>query len=132
MIEPRDITILVVEDERALNNAITHKLEMNAFKVVSARSVNQAFGYLREGPVIDAVWLDHYLFGPQSGLDLVIKLRNSKSWINLPILLVSNTVSPEKVQTYLKLGIYKYYAKVDNRLETIVGDINTLFVGSAA
>jgi DNA-binding response OmpR family regulator len=129
---PRDKTILVVEDERALNYAITHKLEMNGFKVVSARSVNQALGCLQEGTAIDAVWLDHYLFGPQSGLDLITSLRNSKSWRSLPVLLVSNTVSPEKVQTYLKLGAYKYYAKVDNRLETIVGDIKSLLVGSTA
>jgi DNA-binding NtrC family response regulator len=125
-------TILVVEDERALNNAIRHKLESDGFKVVTARAASEALGYLQEGAKIDAVWLDHYLFGVQSGLDLVMNMNKIKAWEKLPVFVVSNTVSPEKVKTYLRLGAYKYYAKVDNRLETIVGDIKTLLIGSPA
>jgi DNA-binding response OmpR family regulator len=54
-------TILIVEDERPLANAIKIKLELNGFETVTARSVAQALDYLENINEINAIWLDHYL-----------------------------------------------------------------------
>ena len=119
-----DKTILVVEDERPLADAIKIKLGKSGLTVVTARTVEQALRYLEEEVKIDAIWLDHYLLGQENGLDLVAKIKADDSeYKNLPIFVVSNTASPEKVQAYLRLGVNKYYTKADNRLEQIIGDI---------
>ena len=121
-------TILVVEDEQPLINAINAKLQKSGFTVVSARAVKQAFDFLEEGVSIDAIWLDHYLFGKENGLDLVAKMKEEGSiWKNIPIFVVSNTASPDKVNSYLRLGVNKYYTKADYRLEDIIKDINAYF-----
>jgi len=121
-------TILILEDEQPLLEVIQDKIEGEGFLTVSARSVDQALDYLKNGVKIDAVWLDHYVFGKESGLDFVTTLKKEGSlWKHLPIFVVSNTVSPEKVQTYIKLGVQKCYAKVDFRLDTIVDDIKEFF-----
>ncbi len=121
-------TILVIEDERPLVEAIKIKLEKTGFTVVTGRSVEQAVGYLEEGVKIDAVWLDHYLFGKESGLDFVAKVKeDSSKYKNIPIFVVSNTATPDKVQGYLRLGVNKYYTKADNRLENIINDIKEYF-----
>ena len=118
------IPILVVEDERPLLEAIRLKLEKNGFDVVSARTIEQARGYLEDIPNIRAVWLDHYLLGKESGLDFVTSCKEENSpHINLPIFLVSNTASADKVQTYMKLGVNKYYVKAERRLDDIITDI---------
>ena len=118
--------ILVLEDETPLLNAIKKKLEVYGCTVVSARSVEQGLNYLEELDHIDAVWLDHYLLGKEDGLDFVGKLKDTKSkWKNIPVFVVSNTASQDKVQTYLKLGVEKYYTKADYRLEQIIEDIST-------
>lgn len=117
-------TVLVVEDERPLAEAIKTKLVKTGFDVVSARTVVQALQYLEEGVKIDAIWLDHYLLGSENGLDFVTKTKDEKSkWKNIPIFVVSNTVSQDKVQAYLKLGAEKYYTKSNFRLEQIINDI---------
>jgi DNA-binding response OmpR family regulator len=117
------MTILILEDETALQSAIKSKLETEGFEVVAARTVNQALDYLTEGMNIDGVWLDHYLFGKESGLDFVAKLKNNPVWKSLPVFMVSNSASPDTIKSYLDLGVLKYYNKVDYRLDRIVKDI---------
>lgn len=117
-------TILILEDEKPLAEVVKAKFETEGFSVVTAKSVIQALGYLKSEVKIDAVWLDHYLYGKENGLDFMAKIQqNGSAWKNLPVFLISNTASPEKVQSYLKLGIKKYYTKVDFRLDQIVADI---------
>lgn len=121
---PQQKTILILEDEKPLYEVIKSKFELEGLSVVTARSVTQALDYLENGVKIDLVWLDHYLFGKENGLDFVAKLkRRGSTWKNLPIFVVSNTVAPEKVKVYLKLGVEKCYTKVDFRLDRIISDI---------
>ena len=117
-------TILVLEDEQPLLAVIRAKLESYGFSVVTARAVKQALNYLEDKVVVDAIWLDHYLLGKENGLDFVTRLKqDGGKWKQIPIFVVSNTGGPDKVRSYLRLGINKYYTKVDYRLDQIVTDI---------
>lgn len=115
--------ILVVEDEKPLQEAIKIKLEKNDFDVVTARSVEQALNLMNDLSKIDVVWLDHYLLGQEDGLDFVAKIKNSEKWKGIPIFVVSNTATADKVRAYLELGVEKYYTKSDYRLDDIIGEI---------
>lgn len=124
-------TVMVIEDEKPLVEAIRTKLEKNGFTVVTGRSVKQALEFLEEGVKIDAIWLDHYLLGLENGLDLMAKMKEEKSkYKKIPIFVVSNTATPDKIQSYLRLGANKYYTKADNRLEDIIRDINDYLADS--
>lgn len=117
-------TALVIEDERPLLEAIKKKLQLAGAEVVSARSVDQALTYLQDLGRVDVVWLDHYLLGKENGLDFVTKVKSANSqWKSIPIFVVSNTASPDKIQSYLKFGVNRYYAKSNYRLDTIISDI---------
>jgi len=116
-------TILVVEDDKSLQDAIRIKLEKNGFFVITARTVVQAYDYLKEISKINVVWLDHYLLGEESGLDLVVKIKGNKKFKKIPIFVVSNTAGAEKIKSYINLGIHKYYTKSDCRLDNIISDI---------
>lgn len=118
--------ILVLEDEIPLQNAIKLKLTKNGFDVVTARNVEQAMNHLLDIPKIDIIWVDHYLLGEETGFDFVVKLKSSDKWKNIPIFVVSNTASEDKVKSYLALGVHKYYAKSDFRLDTIISEINSI------
>ena len=119
----KDPVILVLEDEQPLLEVIKKKLELRGFSVVTARSVEQALEYLGTMPEVGAIWLDHYLLGKEDGLDFISRLKNSKQAKHIPIFVVSNTASPEKMQSYLHLGVAKYYTKADYRLDQIIADI---------
>lgn len=114
-------TVLVLEDERPILDAIKIKLENNGFAVLTAQSVAEALDYIENLKSIDAIWLDHYLLGREDGLDFVenIKKRDGK-WKDIPIFVVSNTAGPDKVRSYMELGIDKYYIKAEHRLDEII------------
>jgi DNA-binding response OmpR family regulator len=116
-------TIMVVEDEQPLLEAIKIKLQKTGFEVVTARTVTQAVNFLNDIKKIDVIWLDHYLLGKENGLDFVAKVKNNETWKKIPIFVVSNTATADKVKTYLKLGVTKYFTKSDYRLDEIISDI---------
>jgi two-component system, chemotaxis family, chemotaxis protein CheY len=113
-------TIMVVEDENLLLQAITKKLKLSNMDVLSCSSGQQALDYLdniEELP--DAVWLDYYL-KDMNGLAFMQKLKENPKWENIPVLVVSNSASPDKVNTMLGLGAKKYILKAEYRLDQII------------
>lgn len=115
--------ILIVEDEQPLSKAIQSSLEKNGFQVLTARTVEGALNHLKEDGVVDAIWLDHYLIGKENGLDFVTRIKKEEAWKNIPVFLVSNTASEDKVFSYERLGVYKHYIKAEHRLDEIISDI---------
>jgi DNA-binding response OmpR family regulator len=124
-------TLLLIEDERPLVEAIELKLKKYNFDIVTARTCEQAIGYLDDVKKIDAVWLDHYLLGEATGLDFIEEVKNKAKWKRIPIFVVSNTGSSSKRRVYLRLGAVKYYVKSDHRLEAIVKDIEKYLNGKS-
>ncbi|HLD96420.1 MAG TPA: response regulator [Patescibacteria group bacterium] len=120
---PDKKVILVIEDEAPLLEAIKRKLELGGSSVLTATTTEQALSYLQDEKRIDLIWLDHYIFGKEPGLLFVAELKNSPKWKSIPIFVVSNAAGAEKKQAYLSLGVDKYYAKVDYRLDQLVKDI---------
>jgi DNA-binding response OmpR family regulator len=122
----RNKTILLIEDERPLVNVIETKLKKVGFDVVTARTIDQALGYMEDINTIDAVWLDHYLLGEKTGLDFIARLKGPMSkWAQVPIFVVSNTASEGNLRSYIRLGATKYFVKAEHRLEEITQDIKS-------
>lgn len=144
---PQKRAILVIEDERALLEVVNQRLEKKGFEVIAARSVEevfnatldendlgiisassiqQALAYLEDLEKIDAVWLDHNLLGKENGLDFVKKLKaNGGHWEHIPIFVISNTEGAGTIESYVELGVSKYYIKSNHKLDDIIADINT-------
>lgn len=117
-------SILVVEDEQPLQDAVRSKLEAEGFDVVSARTVEQAISAVDETDHLDAIWLDHYLLGKKNGLDFVVSLKHRGGRdADIPIFLVSNTASQDKVNSYRRLGVRKLYTKANHALAEIIEDL---------
>jgi two-component system, chemotaxis family, chemotaxis protein CheY len=113
-------TIMVVEDETLLLQAITKKLKLSNLDVVSCASGQQAIDYLNGMDQLpDAVWLDYYL-KDMNGLAFMQALKENPKWAHIPVLVVSNSASPEKVTNMLALGVRKYILKAEYRLDEII------------
>lgn len=118
--------ILIIEDERPLLEAIKLKLEKSNFEVVTACTISQAEDYISNFVKVDAIWLDHYLVGKATGLDFIAwcKEENNAKCVNIPIFVVSNTASSDKVTTYMTLGAKKYFIKSNHKLNEIIDEIS--------
>ncbi|MFH1425980.1 MAG: response regulator [Candidatus Kerfeldbacteria bacterium] len=114
-------TILVVEDDQSLQRAIQAKLELNGFTVKTANTVSIAMEQMSDE--INAVWLDHYLPGGTDGLNFIEQMRERPDWKDIPVYVVSNSSSSEKVSEYKSMGVKNYYTKANFRLDEIVADI---------
>lgn len=122
-------SIMVVEDEELLLQAITKKLKNSGMKVVSCTSAKQAFDYLKEMPQLpDAIWLDYYL-REMNGIDFMQEIKNHETWTKIPVIVVSNSANQEKVHNMLALGAKKYLLKANYRLEQIVEVIKEIISG---
>lgn len=138
-------TILVIEDERPLLDVVNTRLTKRGFSVLTARSVDQVFDktldkngigimtatsikqaldHLEKLENIDAIWLDHNLLGKETGVDFVRKLKaNGKRWKNIPVFVISNTENEKTIQSYVTLGISKYFVKSNHKLDKIIEEI---------
>ena len=113
-------TIMVVEDETLLLQAITKKLKLSGLDVISCASGQQAVDYLESlDELPDAVWLDYYL-KDMNGLAFMQSLKGNPKWTDIPVVVVSNSASPEKVHNMLALGAKKYILKAEYRLDEII------------
>lgn len=116
-------TIMVVEDETLLLQAITKKIKLSNMDVLSCSSGQQAIDYLNNLEELpDAVWLDYYL-KDMNGLAFMQQLKANPKWADIPVLVVSNSASPDKVNTMLGLGAKKYILKAEYRLDEIINMI---------
>lgn len=112
---------MVIEDEEILLHAITSKLKKVGMETVSCTKVEQALDYLEELETLpSAIWLDYYLKGDMNGLDFLIHIKKNEKWKKIPVIIVSNTASEQKVKKMLALGADKYLLKAENRLEEII------------
>jgi len=117
---------MVVEDEDLLLQAITKKIKISNMDVLSCSSGAQALDYLNNMEALpDAVWLDYYL-KDMNGLAFMEELKSKPQWASIPVLVVSNSASPDKVSHMLALGVKKYILKAEYRLDEIIDMIRQL------
>jgi CheY-like chemotaxis protein len=116
-------TIMVVEDEGLLLQAITKKLKLSNMDVLSCASGQQAIDYLDNLDALpSAIWLDYYL-KDMNGLAFMQELKANPEWADIPVVVVSNSASPDKVHNMLALGAKKYILKAEYRLDEIIAMI---------
>lgn len=112
--------VMVVEDEELLLKAISKKLELNGIGVLSFSGGQQALDYLNTSEELpDAIWLDYYL-KDINGLEFMHRIKENPKWANIPVIVVSNSASAEKVDNMLALGAAKYLLKAQYRLDQII------------
>lgn len=114
-------TILVVEDEEPLQEAIQVKLKATGkYRILAAYSAEEAFDILAAEKTLPAlVWLDLLLPG-MGGFQFLQKLRSAPQWKNLPVMVVSVSNSLEKIHGAFDLNVIDYIVKSHQSLEDIV------------
>jgi CheY-like chemotaxis protein len=118
-------TVMVIEDETLLLQAISKKLKLSNLDVLSCASGQQALDYLANlDELPDAIWLDFYL-KDMNGLSFMQHLNTNKLWKRIPVFVVSNSASIDKVHSMMGLGAKRYILKAEYRLDQIIEMICT-------
>ncbi len=105
----RPRTVLVVEDDELVRDAMTRILVQEGYLVLTAPTGHDAIALVRE-PLspIDVVLLDVHL-PDVSGIDLCARIRETHP--DLPVVVCTGEAGPDEAAELFRLGIRRYFCK---------------------
>lgn len=113
-------TILLLEDDSALNRAIVLKLEQKGHSVISTIRAEEALEVLNtQHPTIDIVWLDLLLPG-MNGIEFLFEVRKNPDYKDIKVVICSVSGREESKSIARELGVSDYLVKSDYELESLV------------
>ncbi|HAS84816.1 MAG TPA: hypothetical protein DCS23_01935 [Candidatus Yonathbacteria bacterium] len=112
-------TILLLEDDVALNRAIVLKLEQKGHHVISTLRAEDALEVLKlQHPSIDVVWLDLLLPG-MNGMEFLAEVRKNPDYKDIKVVICSVSGREESKVIAREIGVSDYLVKSDYELETL-------------
>jgi CheY-like chemotaxis protein len=116
-----DNLVLLIEDEVALQEAATLKLERAGLRCVAVSTAEDGLLFLeQEQPGL--IWLDLLLPG-MGGFAFLQRLREHQTWKEIPVMIVSVSAGPEKIHRAFELNVVDYLVKSEYKLSDIVGRV---------
>lgn len=118
--------VAVVEDEEMLRFAIKKKMENNGIETLEFSTAASALESLKNQDYLpDLIWLDYYL-EDMNGIEFMNRLKEDQRLSKIPVVVVSNSASDEKVSAMVALGIKKYFLKADHKLEEMIDEVKRI------
>ncbi|OGD31836.1 hypothetical protein A3C91_00220 [Candidatus Azambacteria bacterium RIFCSPHIGHO2_02_FULL_52_12] len=118
-------TILVVEDEAPLQEAISFQLEKSDVRVLAASSAEEALKILEGGERPALIWLDLLMPG-MGGFAFLEKLRASEKFRDVPVAIVSVSASQEKIRRAFELNVVDYLVKSQYKISDLADRVVAL------
>jgi DNA-binding response OmpR family regulator len=113
--------ILLVEDELFMVKALRRKLESEGFKVLTAKTGREGLE-VAFGQHPDFILLD-LIIPEMDGMAVLTKLREDEWGRDVPVVILTNLYSPEKVKEGNKLGVKDFLIKTDCSINDITKKI---------
>jgi two-component system, OmpR family, phosphate regulon response regulator PhoB len=114
-------TILVVDDDPALQRLVVALLKRAGMDAFSAMNAMEAAEHLKQGAKPDLMVLD--LMMPEiSGIEFLHDLRLQSEYDYLPVIILSALADPEKIREGLDAGADRYLTKpylANNLVKTV-------------
>lgn len=113
--------ILIIEDDVILFQAYKEMFNPDSFNVINAITANQGLALIQsEKP--DLIILDIMLPGGTNGFDILEKIEHNPETKKIPVIILTNLDSEEKVAT--TIGAKKYLIKANSTKDQIVNAVN--------
>lgn len=118
-------TILIIEDESALQKTLGEVLSQQGYKVLPA--LNGEVGLkLAQSEKPDLILLDLIL--PKiHGFDVLKKIKDNPETKEIPVIVLTNLESIEDIKKAIELGATTYLVKANYSLEELTIKINQVF-----
>jgi len=124
MSEQEKKKILIIEDDRSLQNALVEIIQQEGFETESAFDGEEGLAKIRSfGP--DLVLLD-IILPKKDGFDLLSEIKKDEALKNIPVLVLTNLEEVNNIQKALDLGANSYLVKSDFSLKDIVEKVRAI------
>lgn len=114
-------TILIIEDERPLGEAIKMKLEKRGYNVIHVTLAEDGMELLKKQPV-DLIWLDLRLPG-MDGLKFLELIRKDEKMKDNKVVIVSVSGTFDTKERAAELGAIDYIMKSEYKLDEIIARV---------
>lgn len=116
--------VLVIEDDKYLQNLFIHKLIASGLKVESAVDAEDAFKILEKWKP-DVILLD-LILPDVDGFGILERLKKDERFAPIPVIVLSNLGEQKDIDRALHLGAQEFMIKVNFNLEEIVTHIQSV------
>jgi len=111
-------SVLIVEDEGAMQRALKNKLENAGYTVVTADDGAEALEQMRS-TIPNLVLLD--LIMPKlDGISVLREAKNDEQIKNIPVIILTNLSSGDKVAEAMQLGTFDFLVKANYSLDDVL------------
>ncbi len=113
--------ILIIEDEKAISSVLQKKLEESGFEAITATDGETGLETaLNSDP--DLILLD-LIMPKMDGMTLLEKYNQQIQGKKVPVIILSNLDSAEKIEESKRRGVYDYLVKTNWSLDDVVRKI---------
>lgn len=109
--------ILIIEDEKALREALKSYLEEDGFEIEVAADGEVGISLIRENK-FDLAILD-IILPKKDGFKILEEIKEDEKIQKIPIIVLTNLESIEDIQKAFEKGITNYLVKSDHSLEEV-------------
>ncbi len=121
MSEPEKKKILVIEDDRSLQNALVEIISQEGFESESALDGEEGLAKIKTFKP-DLILLD-IILPKKDGFEVLSEIKKDEALKNTPVLILTNLEEVDNVQKALDLGATNYMVKSDFSLKDVVEKI---------
>lgn len=116
--------ILFIEDESALQQAVTHVLSGEGYQVFSALDGETGLQLVQK-ELPNLILLDLVL-PKKDGFEVLQALKQNKETVHIPVVILTNLEGGTEIERVLALGATTYLVKTNYRLEEVVEKIKQI------
>lgn len=113
--------ILIVEDDRSLQNALVEMVSQEGYETVSALDGEEGLKKIEE-LMPDLVLLD-IILPKKDGYEVLSEIKKNEKTKNIPVLILTNLEEVDNVQKALDLGATTFMVKSDFSLKDVLAKV---------
>lgn len=114
-------TILVIEDEEAMQLALRDMLSFEGYTILDAKNGIEGLATaLARHP--DLILLD-ILMPKMDGLEMLKKLREDEWGKDVPVIVLTNVGDKEEIAQAVEGNVFEYFVKTDIKITEVVAKI---------
>lgn len=117
-------TILLVEDEEAMQKTFREVLEEDGFNVLSALNGEDGFSIAKENHP-NLIMLD-LILPRKDGFEVLKSLKAEDSTKDIPVIILTNLEGSADIEKALELGAKTYLVKANYSLDEVVRKVRSL------
>lgn len=125
--EKKKAIILLVDDEANILDMYSHALAQVDYEILQAKDGRDAWDILasHQTKIIDLVLLD-IIMPELDGFDVLRKIRKSKIYADVPVIMFTNLNRSEDIEEAKKYGAIDFFVKVKYTPADLIKKVNVI------